>query len=337
MLRDRNRSKSPDVGASSSSQALAGHSLAALTRSVRSQSRSRSPSPAGGVTSGAALGVADDFAIALQVQEVMVDAEMSKQEAQDRADVELCGNRCFWCLEFSAVHLPSKCPKREMADMSDFDQRKPRPSSSTRQKRKGVVRSQTTRTPQGQKAHRAAYQLEHKHRTSALRTAAIARSQAFVAQMSTPIVGYGLFGQFTLAQSLALEFALSLPLQFSDNERMLAEASASAHPTLTLTLTLTRTLNPDPNPDRCRRRRIRRSTPLPCNASRASSRPMAPSSRCRRCALRMRLRRPTMCCSTCKRCWRKTTRGRCLLGLRGRSVRGTHTPRRLRRCRLTRR
>jgi hypothetical protein len=115
----RSRSKSPDVGASSSSQALAGHSLAALTRSVRSQSRSRSPSPAGGVTSGAALGVADDFAIALQVQEVMVDAEMSKQEAQDRADVELCGNRCFWCLEFSAVHLPSKCPKREMPDMSE--------------------------------------------------------------------------------------------------------------------------------------------------------------------------------------------------------------------------
>jgi hypothetical protein len=49
----------------------------------------------------------------------MVDAEMSKQEAQDRADVELCGNRCFWCLEFSAVHLPSKCPKREMPDMSE--------------------------------------------------------------------------------------------------------------------------------------------------------------------------------------------------------------------------
>ena len=225
----RSRSKSPDVGASSSSRALAGHSFAALTGSARSRSCSRSPSPAGGVTSGAALG-ADDFAIELQVQEVMLDAEVSKQEAEDRADVELCGNRCFWCLEFGAVHLPSKCPKREMPDMSDFDQRKPRPASSTRQKRKGC--SQTTRTPQEQRAHRAAYKPEWKHRTSALRTAAIARSQAFVAQMSSPIVGYGLFGQFTLAQSLALEFALSLPLQFRDNERMLAEASASAHPTL---------------------------------------------------------------------------------------------------------
>ena len=229
----RSRSKSPDVGASSSSRALAGHSFAALTGSARSRSCSRSPSPAGGVTSGAALG-ADDFAIELQVQEVMLDAEVSKQEAEDRADVELCGNRCFWCLEFGAVHLPSKCPKREMPDVSEFDQRKPRPASSTRQKRKGArsERSQTTRTPQEQRTHRAAYKLAHKSRTSALRTAAIARSQAFVAQMSSPIVGYGLFGQFTLAQSLALEFALSLPLQFRDNERMLAEASASAHPTL---------------------------------------------------------------------------------------------------------
>ena len=166
----------------------------------------------------------------------MLDAEVSKQEAEDRADVELCGNRCFWCLEFSAVHLPSKCSKRkrEMPDMSDFDQRKSRLASSTRQKRKGArsERSQTTRTPQEQRTHRAAYKLAHNSRTSALRTAAIARSQAFVAQMSSPIVGYGLFGQFTLAQSLALEFALSLPLQFRDNERMLAEASASAHPTL---------------------------------------------------------------------------------------------------------
>ena len=225
----RSRSKSPDVGASSSSRALAGHSFAALTGSARSRSCSRSPSPAGGVTSGAALG-ADDFAIELQVQEVMLDAEVSKQEAEDRADVELCGNRCFWCLDFGAVHLPSKCPKREMPDMSDFDQRKP---AFGQTKGARSERSQTTRTPQDQRTHRAAYKLAHQSRTSALRTAAIARSQAFVAQISTPVMGYGLFDQFTLAQSLALDFALSLPLQFSDNVRMLAEASASAHPTLT--------------------------------------------------------------------------------------------------------
>ena len=40
--------------------------------------------------------------------------------------------------------------------------------------------------------------------------------------MSAPITGHGVFGQYTLAQMLALEFALILPSQFSDNVRMLA-------------------------------------------------------------------------------------------------------------------
>ena len=48
------------------------------------------------------------------------------------ADIDASG-----FLELEAVHLPSKCPKRQVPDMSDFDQRKPKPASSTRQKGKG--------------------------------------------------------------------------------------------------------------------------------------------------------------------------------------------------------
>jgi len=127
---------------------------------------------------------------------------------------------------------------REMPDMSDFVQRKPR---QTRQKSYGPARSRpkTMHAPQEQKQLRAAYKAAHEERTTTLRTAAIERTQAFVALMSTPIAGYGVFGQFTLAQLIALEFALDLPSQFSDNVQMLAEASAPAHLTLTLTLTLT--------------------------------------------------------------------------------------------------
>ena len=238
--RSRSRSHSPGAGASCSSQALAGHSLASLAAGARSRSHSRSPSPAGGVTSGTALGLDDDHGIALHVHSVMEDAEVSKQGDRDLADVERCGGRCFWCLQLEPAHLPSKCPKREMPDMTDFDQRKPRPASSTRQKRQGAVRSKTTRNAQEQSAHRAAYQLEYQSRVRALRAAAIERTEAFVAQLDAPIVGHGAFGQFTLAQLLALEFALTLPEQFSDNVQMLDEASTPAH--LTSTRPWTRTL-----------------------------------------------------------------------------------------------
>ena len=102
-----------------------------------------------------------------------------------------------------------------------LEQRKPR---QTRQKSEGQKgkRPQTMRAPEDQRVHAAARVNAWKQRNGALRAAAIERTQAFVALMSAPITGHGVFGQYTLAQMLALEFALILPSQFSDNVRMLA-------------------------------------------------------------------------------------------------------------------
>lgn len=111
----RSRSTSPQPSTAGDSSRLTGHSLASLSTAARK--RSRSPSPVGGVTRGAALSA--EASIEEMVSQVIRQDDTSRGDAKDLEDVQqVCGGYCWWCLEFEPSHRPRKCSKREIPDIS---------------------------------------------------------------------------------------------------------------------------------------------------------------------------------------------------------------------------
>ena len=147
--------------------------------------------------------------------EIAAEAEQARTADKNAADLKRCGWRCWWCLAYDPDHSPDKCTAREMPDMSDFSQRKPRTRQGS-SRRSSSARPQTTRTAQEQRQHSAQRKSAWQERSRDLRAAAIERTTEFVNDLTAPIVGSGPLGQYTRAQMLGLEFALTLPSHFQD-------------------------------------------------------------------------------------------------------------------------
>ena len=147
--------------------------------------------------------------------EIAAEAEQARTADKNTADLKRCGWRCWWCLAYDPDHSPDKCTAREMPDMSDFSQRKPRTRQGS-SRRAPSARPQTTRTAQEQRLHEAQHKSAWQERNRDLRAAAIERTTEFVNDLTAPIVGSGPLGQYTRAQMLGLEFALTLPSHFQD-------------------------------------------------------------------------------------------------------------------------